>query len=61
MRHVYIRGLMALIWLIVAIVSVCTGNFIVAAFDAVMGGVFLYSAHSARRRERDGEDDRGQR
>ena len=43
MRHVYIRGIMGLIWLAAAIVSV-SSNSQMAVLYIILGGVFLYSA-----------------
>ena len=46
MRHVYIRGILALIWLVAAIVSGVSGNLEMTALYVIMGSVFLYSAYS---------------
>lgn len=46
MRHVYIRGLVGLIWLVAAIVSGISGNFEMTVLYVILGGVFLYSAYA---------------
>ncbi len=46
MRHVYIRGILALVWGAAAIVS---GSF----FYVVLGGVFLYASYEAWKKEKD--------
>lgn len=51
MRHVYIRGILSLIWLAAAIVSGMSGNFEMAALYVILGGVFLYSAYAAWKKE----------
>lgn len=51
MRHVYIRGILSLIWLAAAIVSGISGNFEMAALYVILGGVFLYSAYAAWKKE----------
>lgn len=46
MRHVYIRGIMGLIWLAAAIISGVSGNLQMSGLYIIMGGVFLYSAYT---------------
>lgn len=58
MRHVYIRGILALIWIAVGIVSVISGALGMAALYMIIGGVFLYSAYSVWRKENDEKGDR---
>lgn len=58
MRHVYIRGILALIWLVVAIVSGVSGNPETTAFYVLIGGVFLYSAYSTWKKEKNGNEDK---
>jgi hypothetical protein len=53
MRHVYIRGIMSLIWLAAAIVSGVSGNFEMAGLYAILGGVFLYFAYAIWKKEKD--------
>lgn len=58
MRHVYIRSILALIWLMAAIVSGVSGNFAMAALYTVMGGVFVYSAYSTWKKEKEENEDK---
>ena len=44
MRHVYIRGILALIWLAAAAVSGVSGNLEWAGLYVLMGAAFGYSA-----------------
>ena len=53
MRHVYIRGIMGLIWMAAAIVTGISGNFEMALFYVVLGGVFLYNAYGVWKKEND--------
>lgn len=53
MRHVVIRGLLGLLWLVAALVSGQSENFEIAAFYVLLGGVFLYSAFTTWKKERD--------
>ncbi len=54
MRHVYIRGIMGLIWLVAAILSGVSGNYPMAALYVLLGGVFLYSAYTTWKKENEG-------
>ena len=54
MRHVYIRGILALIWLVAAIVSGVSGNMEMAALYVLMGGAFGYSAYTSWKKEKNG-------
>ncbi len=58
MRHVYIRGILGLIWLIAAIVCGLSGNFQMAALYVILGGVFMYSAYAAWKKDKDGKGGR---
>ena len=58
MRHVYIRGILALIWLAVAIVSGVSGNLEMTALYLIMGGVFLYSTYSTWKKEKSSKGDK---
>lgn len=58
MRHVYIRGIMALIWFMAAIVSGMSGNLGMTAFYVILGCVFLYSAYSTWKKEKDKKEGR---
>ncbi len=53
MRHVYIRGLLSLIWLAAAIVSGISGNFEIAVLYVILAGAFLYSAYATWKKEKD--------
>ena len=53
MRHIYIRGIMSLIWLAAAIVSGVSGNLQMAGLYVILGGAFLYSAYKACKKEKD--------
>ena len=57
MRHVYIRGMIGLIWFVTAIVSGISGNFGMAVFYVVLGGVFLYSSYTTWKKEKDNKGD----
>jgi hypothetical protein len=48
MRHVYIRGILGLIWLAAAIVS---GSMLYV----ILGAVFLYSAYTTRKKGKKGD------
>lgn len=52
MRHVYIRGIVGLIWLVAAIASGISGNMEMIAMYVLVGGVFLYSAYSGWKKEK---------
>lgn len=58
MRHVYIRGLIGLLWLMAAIVCGVSGNFQMMALYIILGGAFLYSAYAAWKKEKDNKGDR---
>ena len=47
MRHIYIRGMIGLIWLAAAIVCGVSGGFPMMGLYLVLAGVFLYSAYTA--------------
>lgn len=53
MRHVYIRGFLAVVWLAVAIVSSMSGHFEMTLLYVIMGGVFFYSAYTTWKKEMD--------
>ena len=55
MRHIYIRGIIGLIWLVAAIVCGVSGNFPMMGLYLVLAGVFLYSAYAAWKKEKDGK------
>lgn len=54
MRHFYLRLVFGIVWLIAAIVSALSSNFLFAVLYAVLGIVFLLSAHSIRNQEKGG-------
>lgn len=54
MRHVYIRGMLGLIWLAVAVKSVLSANLEMAPLYAVLGTAFLYSAYAAWKKDHKG-------
>lgn len=58
MRHVYIRGLIGLIWLAAAIVCGISGRFQMMGLYIVLTIVFLYSAYAAWKKEKDGKGGR---
>lgn len=51
MRHVYIRGIVGLVWVVAAIASGISGNLEMAAMYVVLGGVFFYSAYATWKKE----------
>lgn len=58
MRHVYMRGIFAIIWLAAAMVCGVSGKTEMAIFYVAMGGVFLYSAYSAWKKEKNGRGEK---
>ncbi len=59
MRHVYIRGIMSLIWIAAAIVSGVSGNIQMAALYVILSGIFLYSACITEKRQKEAKDKGG--
>ena len=57
MRHVTIRGVLALIWLSAAVVSGVSGNLEWAGLHVLMGAAFGYSAWASWKKEKN--DKRG--
>lgn len=53
MRHIWIRGLIALIWLAAAVVSGVSGSVEMAGLYALAGAAFLYSAYAMWKKETD--------
>ena len=49
MRHVYARGIIAMIWLIAAAVSGASGKTADAVRYVILGGLFFCSAYAARK------------
>lgn len=58
MRHVYIRGFMGFLWLAEAVVSGLSANFEWTVFYVLLGGVFLYSAYTTWKKEKDNKGGR---
>ena len=58
MRHIYIRGMIGLIWLIAAIACGVSGNFPMTGLYIILAGVLLYSAYTAWKHEKDGRGGR---
>ena len=55
MRHVYIRGILTLIWLVAAIVSGASGNLEWAGLYVLMAAAFGYSAYATWKKEKNGK------
>lgn len=53
MRHVYMRGILSLIWLAAAVISGVSGNAEMTGLYVILGGLFLYSAFAAWKKEKD--------
>ena len=58
MRHIYIRGIIGLIWLAAAIVCCVYDNFPMMGLYLVLAGAFLYSAYTEWKKEKDGKGGR---
>lgn len=58
MRHIYIRGILALVWVAAAVVCGLSGNIEMSGIYVVMCGVFLYSAYSAWNKIKNEKGDR---
>ena len=58
MRHVYIRGILALIWIVCAAVCAVSGRFEMTVLYFVLGGVFAYSAYITWKKEKKNEGGR---
>ncbi|MCI9051356.1 MAG: hypothetical protein HFI05_05415 [Lachnospiraceae bacterium] len=52
MRHIYIRGILALIWLVAAIISATSKNFEMMVLYIAICGVFLYSTYAMWKKEK---------
>lgn len=52
MRHVIIRLLIGIVWLIAAVFCGVQENFMFAAIYAILGVVFLFSAYSIWKKEK---------
>ncbi len=58
MHHIYIRGIIGLIWLIAAIVCGVSGSFPTMGLYILLAGVFLYSAYTVWKKEKGGKGGR---
>ena len=58
MRHVYMRGILSLIWLATAVISGMSGNLEMTGLYVILGGLFLYSAFAAWKKEKDSKGER---
>lgn len=52
MRHVYIRGILGVIWMGAAAVCGISGDFMMAAFYALTGGFCLYASGAEYRKQK---------
>ena len=58
MRHVVIRGILALIWLAAAIFSGVSGNLEWAGLYVLMGAAFGYSAYASWKKAKNNRGER---
>lgn len=58
MRHVCIRVILALVWLAAAVICGVSGKTSMAGLYAIMCGIFLYSAYTTWKKEKDDKGDR---
>ena len=58
MRHVYIRGILALIWLAAAVVSGLSGNLEMTGLYVLMGAAFGYFAWASWKKEKNNKGER---
>lgn len=52
MRHVYIRGILTLIWFAAALISCISGSLGMTALYILIGALFLYSTYSMLKKEK---------
>lgn len=57
-HHIWIRGVIGLVWLAAAILRGVSGSFQMAGVYIILAGVFLYSAYAAWKKEKDGKGGR---
>ena len=50
MRHVWIRGIIGLIFLVAAAISGMSGKLEIMGFYMILGGMFLFSAYDTRKK-----------
>ena len=55
MRHIVIRGILALIWLAAAVVSGVSGNLEMTGLYILMGAAFGYSAWASWKKAKNGK------
>ncbi len=55
MRHVFIRGIISLVWLAAAVICGMSGSLEMTAIYIVLGGAFLYSAYATWKKEKGGK------
>ena len=55
MRHFYFRLIFGIVWLAAAVVSVVNDNISFVALYVVLGIVFLWSAYTSRKKEKDND------
>lgn len=53
MRHFYFRLVLGIVWVVASIVSAVTANIPFVVLYVVLGIVFLYSAYSTWKKEKD--------
>lgn len=58
MRHFYFRMIFGIVWLAVAVVSIVKSNISFAALYVVLGIIFLWSAYSTWKKEKDNDQKR---
>lgn len=58
MRHFYFRLIFGIVWLIAAVVSVMKANIFFAALYIIIGILFLWSAYSIWKKDKDKDNRR---
>ncbi len=53
MKHIYTRTIIAVIWFIAAAAGLFTANYIMTVVGIIAGFVYLNSANSIRKKEKD--------
>lgn len=53
MRHIYTRTIIAVIWFIAAVAGLFTANYMMTAIGLIAGFVYLSSANSMRKKEKE--------
>ena len=57
MRHFQFRLILGIVWLAAAVISVVKANISFAILYVVLGIIFLWSAYSIRKKEKDKDND----